>query len=92
MFLYESDDIYVKFSKAKLTLTRVNCSSAHPEPVYEGTLTGPSRLRRRSGAFSVRIVKLWNRFPAHQVLLPLVSMNKKQFDRQLSKIFPTAPA
>ncbi len=29
-------------------------------------LQGPSRLRRRSGAFSVRIVKYWNRLPAHR--------------------------
>ncbi len=28
-------------------------------------LQGPSHLRRRSGAFSVRIVKFWNRLPAH---------------------------
>ncbi len=27
-------------------------------------LQGPSRLRRRSGAFFVRIVKYWNRLPA----------------------------
>ncbi len=26
-----------KFSKVKLTLTRLNSSSAHPEPDYEGT-------------------------------------------------------
>ncbi len=28
-----------KFSKEKLMLTRVNSSSVHPEPVYEGTPT-----------------------------------------------------
>ncbi len=28
-----------KFSKVWLTLTRLNSSSAHPEPVYEGTTT-----------------------------------------------------
>ncbi len=28
-------------------------------------MQGPSRLRRRSGAFSVRVVKYWNRLPAH---------------------------
>ncbi len=27
------------FSKVKLTLTRLTSSSAHPEPVYEGTPT-----------------------------------------------------
>ncbi len=28
-----------KFSKEKLTLTRLNSSSAHPEPAYESTPT-----------------------------------------------------
>ncbi len=37
-------------------------------------LQGPSRLRRRSGAFSVRVVKFWNRLPAHLVLSPSVSI------------------
>ncbi len=40
-------------------------------------LQGPSRLRRRSGAFSVRVVKYWNRFPAHLVLAPSASIFKK---------------
>ncbi len=54
-------------------------------------LQGPSRLRRRSGAFSVRVVKFWNRLPAHLALSPAVSFFKKQFERQWSKIFPAAP-
>ncbi len=33
-------------------------------------LQGPSRLQRMSGAFSVRVVKFWNRLPAHLVLSP----------------------
>ncbi len=33
-------------------------------------LQGPSRLRRRSAAFSVRVVKYWNRLPEHLVLAP----------------------
>ncbi len=37
-------------------------------------LQGPSRLRRRSSAFSVRIVKFWNGLPAHLVLAPSVSI------------------
>ncbi len=28
------------FSKEKLTLIRLNASSTHPEPVYEGSTTG----------------------------------------------------
>ncbi len=55
-------------------------------------LQGPSRLRRRSAAFSVRIVKFWNRLPAHLVLAPSVSIFKKQLDRHWSEIPPIAPA
>ncbi len=40
-------------------------------------LHGPSRLRRRSGAFSVRVVKFWNRLLTHLVLSPSVSIFKK---------------
>ncbi len=54
-------------------------------------LQGPSRLRRRSGAFSVRIVKFWNRLPEHLVLAPSVSIFKKQLDRHWFEIFPAAP-
>ncbi len=41
-------------------------------------LQGPNRLRRRSGAFTVRVVKYWNRLPAHLVLAPSVPIFKKQ--------------
>ncbi len=54
-------------------------------------LQGPSRLRRRSGAFSVRVVKYWNRLPVHLILSPSVPIFKKQLDRQWSEIFPAAP-
>ncbi len=54
-------------------------------------LQGPSRLRRRSGAFSVRVVKYWNKLPAHQVLAPSVPIFKKQLDRHWFEIFPAAP-
>ncbi len=54
-------------------------------------LQGPSRLRRRSGAFSVRVVKYWNRRPAHLDLAPSVSTFKKQLDRHWFEIFPAAP-
>ncbi len=54
-------------------------------------LQGPSRFRRRSSAFSVWIVKFWNRPPAHLVLAPSVSIFKKQLDRHWFEIFPAAP-
>ncbi len=54
-------------------------------------LQGPSRLRRRSSAFSVRVVKYWNRLQTPLVLTPSVSIFKRQLDRQWSEIFPAAP-
>ncbi len=54
-------------------------------------LQGPSRLRRRSGVFAVRIVKYWNSLSAHLVLAPSVSIFKKQLGRHWSEIFPAAP-
>ncbi len=54
-------------------------------------LHGPSLLRQRSGAFSVRVVKYWNRLPAHIVLPPSVSFFKKQLGRQWSEVFPASP-
>ncbi len=54
-------------------------------------LQGPSRFRRRSGAFSVRMVKYWSRLPAHLELAPSVSIFKKQLDRHWFEIFPAAP-
>ncbi len=80
-----------KFSKEKLTLTRLNSSSVHRPGLRGHTyrlLQRPSRLRRRSGAFSARIVKFWNRLPTHLVLAPSVSMVKKQLDSHWFEIFP----
>ncbi len=51
-------------------------------------LQGPSRLRRRSGAFSVRVVKYWNRLPAHLVLSPSVSIFKKTVGPSLVRNLP----
>ncbi len=50
-------------------------------------LQGPSGLRRRSGAFSIRVVKYWNRLPAPLVLSPLVSIfnGLKSFLQHLCK-------
>ncbi len=48
-------------------------------------------LQEPSGVFSVRVVKYWNRLPAHLVMSPSVSDFKKRLDRQWSGIFPTAP-
>ncbi len=64
---------------------------ACPYELTQDGLQEPSHLRRRSGAFSVRVVKFWNRIPVHLVLSPSVSIFKKQLDSQWSEIFPAAP-
>ncbi len=47
-------------------------------------LHGPSRFRRRSGAFSVRVVKYWKRLATHLVLSPLVPIFGPSRIRNLS--------
>ncbi len=52
------------YFKGEVGLTRLTSSSTHPKPGYEGSyrlLQGPSRLRRRSGAFLVRVMDYWKR-------------------------------
>ncbi len=73
----------------------LNPSEFFPRPPRAGLrghtyrlLQGPSRLRRTSGAFSVRVVKY--RLPAHLVLAPSVPIFKKQLDRHWFEIFPAA--
>ncbi len=55
-------------------------------------LQGPSRLRRRSGAFSVRAVKYWARLPTLLAVSPSVSIFKKTVGpsifRNLLILFP----
>ncbi len=54
-------------------------------------LQGESRLRHRTSAFFVRVVKCWNRLPTSVVLSPSVSISKKHLERQWSEIFPASP-
>ncbi len=51
-------------------------------------LQGPSRLRRKSGAFSVRVVKYWNKLPAHLVLSSSVSIFKKSIGPSMTRNLP----
>ncbi len=48
-------------------------------------LQEPSRFRRRNGAFSVRVVKYWNRLPALLVMPPSVSVFKKTVEPSVSR-------
>ncbi len=83
-----------KTFKGEVDLNLSECFLQPPRAGLRGhtyrLLQGPSRRRRRSSAFSVWIVKYWNRLPAHQVLAPSVSIFKKQLDRHWFEIFPAA--
>ncbi len=50
-------------------------------------LQGPRRLQRRSGVFSVRVMKYWNRLLAHLVLSPSVSIFKNSWTVNGPKFF-----
>ncbi len=54
-------------------------------------LPGASRRRRRGSAFSVRIVKYWNRLPASVVTAPSVNVFKKRLEEVWTEVFPHLP-
>ncbi len=85
----------LKIFKGKVDLNQSDFFLRPPRAGLRGhtfrLLQGPRRLRRRIGAFSIRVVKYWNRLPAHLVLAPSVSIFKKQLDRHWFEIFPAAP-
>ncbi len=94
--LYRADLILaIKIFKGEVDLTPSEFFLRPPRAGLRGhtyrLLQGPNRLRRRSGSFSVLVVKYWNRLPAHLVLAPSVSIFKKQLDRHWFEIFPAAP-
>ncbi len=64
-----------KFSKVKLTLTRLTSSSDHSEWGCEGTPTNYSKDQAVFSAGAVPSQKYWNRLPAHRVLSPSVSIS-----------------
>ncbi len=59
----------------------------HPFKVLQGA----SRLRRRGSAFSVRVVKYWNTFPASVVTVPSVNVFKKGLEKAWTEVFPHLP-
>ncbi len=68
------------------TLTLSRAERAHLQ-----ITASPSCLRWRSGAFSVSVVKYYDRLPASLVKPPSVFMSlKKQLDHQWSRILPEA--
>ncbi len=48
-----------KFSKEKFILTRLNSSSAHPEPVYEGTPTDYCKEQAVFEEVEVPFLSVW---------------------------------
>ncbi len=54
-------------------------------------LQGASHRRRRGSAFSVRVVKSWNKLPASVVTAPSVNAFKKRLEEVWTEVFPHLP-
>ncbi len=59
----------------------------HPDKV----LQGGSHRRRRGSAFSVRVVKYWNKLPASVVTAPSVNVFKKRLEKVWTEVFLYLP-
>ncbi len=59
----------------------------HPFKVLQGA----SRRRRRGSAFSVRVVKYWNKLPASVDTAPSVNVFKKRLEDVWTEVFPHLP-
>ncbi len=59
----------------------------HPFKLVQGA----SRLRRRGSAFSVRVVKYWNKLPVSVVTAPSVGVFKKRLEEVCTEVFPHLP-
>ncbi len=59
----------------------------HPFKVLQGA----SHRRRRRSAFSVRVVKYWNKLPASIVTVPSVNVFKKWLEEVWAEVFPHFP-
>ncbi len=83
-----------RFSMERRPHPGLNMSDYFPHPPRAGLrghayrlLQGPSRLGRRSGAFSVHVVKYWNRLPAILIMSSLVSVLKNNWTGNGPKSF-----
>ncbi len=54
-------------------------------------LQGASHRRRRGSAFSVRVVKYWNKLPAFVVTAPSVNVFKKRLEKVWTEVFSHLP-
>ncbi len=59
----------------------------HPFKVLQGA----NHRRRRGSAFSVRVVKCWNKLPASVVTAPPVNVFKKRLEDVSTEVFPHLP-
>ncbi len=59
----------------------------HPFKVLQGA----GHRRRRGSAFSVRVVKYWNKLPASVVTAPSVNVFKKRLEKVWTEAFPHLP-
>ncbi len=59
----------------------------HPYKVPPGS----SHRRRRGSAFSVRVVKHWNKLPASVLTAPSVNAFKKSLEKVWTEVFPHLP-
>ncbi len=59
----------------------------HPYKVLQCT----SHLRRRGSAFSVRVVKYWNKFRASAVTAPSANIFKKRLEKVWTVVLPHLP-
>ncbi len=59
----------------------------HPYKVLQGA----SHRRRRGSAFSVGVVKYWNKLPASVITAPSVSVFTKRLEKVWPEVFPHLP-
>ncbi len=91
------DDLITAFKIFK-GLLDIDPNLFFPPPARRGirghpfkVLQGASRLRKRGSAFSVRVVKYWNKLPASVVTAPSVNVFKKRLEEVWTEVFPDLP-
>ncbi len=65
--------------------------SSRPCRAYYKELQCTSHRRRRGPAFSVRVMKYWNKLQASVVTAPAVKMFKKRMEKVWTVVFPHLP-
>ncbi len=68
-----------------------SCSNRPKRAPLQSFLQSSSHRRKRGSAFSVRVVKYWNKLPASVVTAPSVNVFKKRLEKVWTEIFPYLP-